>query len=271
MKTTPDLELAPFKPFSVNAFFTPLMFGVALWAFWYLHRHGLPWDDAWQHWFYRPGSVNAQHGPWVWDEHQKRTSFWAHRVPRASFWLLGVLAAWMAYRRPNSRRGWLTLLLALIIIPSAVSGLKHATRHYCPDHLERFGGPMRPDGTVNPAQLDTRAPKPECFPAGHPAPGFALLALVYLARTRRGKMFAVIAAASIGTALTFVQMARGEHFFSHGMASAAVAVMLLPLCGGLARGLMRWAEARPASRWIRTGHDRLDLERRDNAPAQARG
>ncbi len=242
MKTTPELELSPFRFPSGWALLSPLLIGLLLAALWYLHRHGLPWDDAWARWFYRPENSTAQSGPWVWDEHQRRTSFWAHHMVRLGFQIFGLFAAWMAWRKPTARRGWLALLLALILVPTLISSMKHMSHHYCPDHLARFGGPIREDGSFDGFAMDAETqhpPKPQCFPAGHVAPGFALMALIFVARTRRGKIAAVALALGCGTALTFLQMARGEHFFSHGMASLIVALLLLVPCHWLAGGLLR--------------------------------
>lgn len=123
-------------------------------------------------------------------------------------WVIPVLARW---------RGMLLFLaLAMILAPLTVSLLKLVTDRPCPWDFVEFGG-LEPythlfqfRGTGHARGL--------CFPAGHAATGFALMAFFFvfhhehrhaLART------ALLAGILAGVLLGIARIAQGAHFMSH--------------------------------------------------------
>lgn len=133
-------------------------------------------------------------------------------------WALGAVAGdRVAWRRPL---GFVVVCAALGC--GAVGLLKQATNVDCPWSLAEFGGDQpyvslfadRPDDL----------PLARCFPGGHSSSGFALFALyfVWLGRNRRAARQALALALLVGGVFAFGQEARGAHFLSHDLWSAAV-------------------------------------------------
>jgi membrane-associated PAP2 superfamily phosphatase len=92
----------------------------------------------------------------------------------------------------------------------------------CPWSLAEFGGQLpyvhlfadRPDSL----------PRAQCFPGGHSSSGFALFSLYFLTlgRSRRLARWALGGALLVGGVFAFGQEARGAHFLSHDLWSAAL-------------------------------------------------
>ena len=70
---------------------------------------------------------------------------------------------------------------------------------------------------------DRPARRGRCFPAGHASGGFALLGLIGLARTTRGRWAAFAVAMAAGWAMGVYQMAKGAHYLSHTLVTLLVA------------------------------------------------
>lgn len=128
---------------------------------------------------------------------------------------LALLAG--ALRRPAS------YLLACILLTTGLAGLgKHVTNMDCPRALQRYGGDRpevglfedRPDGL----------PRALCFPGGHSSGGFSFLALYFLLGERRysWRWAGLAAGLALGVSFAGVQWARGQHFVSHDLVSAAI-------------------------------------------------
>jgi membrane-associated PAP2 superfamily phosphatase len=118
------------------------------------------------------------------------------------------------------------LTLALILVPSVVGALQIVTNVDCPRDLDLYGGD-RPYVTLLGDRPD-ELPHAKCFPGSHASSGFALFALYFLLRDRRpraarGSLAGVIV---LGMVFSFGQQARGAHFLSHDLASAAIAWFL---------------------------------------------
>jgi membrane-associated PAP2 superfamily phosphatase len=165
---------------------------------------------------------------------------------------LAALAVWVAsyftarLRGVRLRAGY--VVLALILCTSVVGGLKQVTRVDCPRDLAGYGG-VRP---YAPLLADRAAdlPKGRCYPGSHASSGFALMAFYFALRNRRGRLAGALLAAAIGIGVVFSvgQQARGAHFLSHDLTSAAIAWFLL---------LTLWqrlleSPAPDVSRWIST-------------------
>ncbi|HEX9706676.1 MAG TPA: phosphatase PAP2 family protein, partial [Steroidobacteraceae bacterium] len=125
------------------------------------------------------------------------------------------------------RRGAAYVALALALCPAVVAGLKQVTNVDCPRDLLQFGGDRpyaqpfgdRPDGL----------PRASCYPGSHSSTGFALMAFYFVLLDRRPRLARSALAGAIltGAAFSFGQQARGAHFLSHDLASAAIAWFVL--------------------------------------------
>jgi membrane-associated PAP2 superfamily phosphatase len=174
-----------------------------------------------------------------------------HFPLRNSLWLETVMHQWARYvvvliacaviasffysfateRWRPIRRLLLFLSLALTLAPGAVAAIKLASVKHCPYDLVEYGGYVEYRSL-----LDTPLPGVQpgrCFPSGHAAAGFALLAF-YFAGLALGRP--ALARAGLwtglgaGMAFGLARMAQGEHFLSHNLWSALVCwVVMLAL------------------------------------------
>jgi membrane-associated PAP2 superfamily phosphatase len=74
------------------------------------------------------------------------------------------------------------------------------------------------------AERPNGLPRARCFPGGHSSSGFALFGLYFLClkRSRRQALAALALAITIGGLFALGQEARGAHFLSHDIWSAAI-------------------------------------------------
>jgi membrane-associated PAP2 superfamily phosphatase len=120
------------------------------------------------------------------------------------------------------RRDAAFAILAILLSTGLVGLLKHLTNVDCPWSLVGYGGTNpyvapfgdRPDGL----------PEATCFPGAHSSSGFALACFYFLLRDRSSRLARVALAASLGLGAVFAfgQEARGAHFLSHDLTSAAL-------------------------------------------------
>jgi membrane-associated PAP2 superfamily phosphatase len=150
-------------------------------------------------------------------------------VPRSIAVLAGL--GWLASFRVAALKGWRRELLYVFCGMALVIGLvglmKELTNVDCPWDLADFGGrnpyvalfAHRPGGLKHAA----------CFPAAHSSSGFALLSIYFALRGRAARWASVALFIAIGVGLIFAfgQEARGAHFFSHDLTSAALAWLIL--------------------------------------------
>jgi membrane-associated PAP2 superfamily phosphatase len=110
------------------------------------------------------------------------------------------------------------MLLAMLI----VGGLKSITNVDCPWNLSGFGG--HNDYFALFADRPDALKRAQCFPGAHASSGFALFAFyfVFRDRSRRLARWALAGAIAVGVAFSIGQEARGAHFLSHDLASAAI-------------------------------------------------
>lgn len=103
-----------------------------------------------------------------------------------------------------------------------VGTLKQVTNVDCPWDLTRYGG-TRPFVHLFADRPDA-LPHAACFPGAHSSSGFALVCGYFLLRGRRRKaaFIALAAALAVGASFSFAQQARGAHFLSHDLWSAAI-------------------------------------------------
>ena len=174
------------------------------------------------------GFYDAAGGGWL-----GRHAFWAEELVHEGGGMLvrvvglAALVAWLAgwrfARLTPYRRALLYFVLAMMLTNGLTGLLKRFTNIDCPWDLEAFGGRFpyiglfadRPDALRHAA----------CFPGAHSASGFALVALYFILRdVNRGKAWIGLAIGlGLGAVFAFAQEARGAHFLSHDLTSAAIA------------------------------------------------
>lgn len=158
----------------------------------------------------------------------------AYNGPKAALILLALALIGCAVRPslgPGAlgRRRALYLLACLALVPVACTQLRAVTRMTTPSDLRMYGGKWehRLLFEAKPEGYPSRA-----FPAGHASGGFALLGLGFAWGGARARRLGWLAGLVAGGGMGLYQIARGEHFLSHTLATGAVAWLL---CALLAR------------------------------------
>jgi membrane-associated PAP2 superfamily phosphatase len=133
-------------------------------------------------------------------------------------WALSFTSARLRdWRRPAG-----FVLLAMLLSTGIVGGLKAITNVDCPWDLSGFGG-HEPYVALFGDRPDALA-RAQCFPGAHSSSGFALMCFYFLLRdhSRRLARWALAGAIAIGVAFSIGQEARGAHFLTHDLTSAAI-------------------------------------------------
>lgn len=134
--------------------------------------------------------------------------------------------AWLGRRRA------LYLLACMALVPVVCTQLRAVTRMATPAATETYGGRW-------PHRL-LLEPKPDgypsnAFPAGHASGGFSLLALALAWESRRARRAGAALGVAAGSAMGLYQVARGEHFLSHTLATAFLAWLICALLARMIR------------------------------------
>ena len=114
-----------------------------------------------------------------------------------------------------------TTLAAMVLGPALVTLLKNINSIQCPWNLKQFGGYAEIGGRWFVAASGAG----HCFPSGHAAGGFSLIALRFAgiaAGNARLRALGLAAALIAGTAFSAVRIVQGAHFLSHNLWSAAI-------------------------------------------------
>ncbi len=143
---------------------------------------------------------------------------------------LSALALWVTCRIVPRWRAFRAgagyVLLVLVLCSGTVGGLKELTGVDCPRELAQYGG----DRPYAPLLSRTAAAGPQghCFPGSHASTAFALVAFYFAPLRRRPGVAraALVAALALGAVFSVGQEARGAHFLSHDLTSAAFAWFL---------------------------------------------
>ena len=159
-------------------------------------------------------------------------------------WLLSfVIDRWRHWRLPAGY-----VLLSMLLGMLIVGGLKAVTNVDCPWDLAGFGGHSpyialfgdRPDAL----------PRARCFPGAHASSGFALFSFYFLfhGHSRRVARWMLASAVAVGVVFSVGQEARGAHFLSHHLTSAAIVWFVqLALYAEFRRRLASGSQARAAA------------------------
>jgi membrane-associated PAP2 superfamily phosphatase len=161
-----------------------------------------------------------------------RNSWWAstllHDGGRAAAWALLMLLVLALLRGPagacatparRDRALWLAVaLLSVLFIPA----IKHFSTTSCPWDLAEFGGPAHPVSHWRWGVADGGGG--HCFPSGHAVAAVGFFGQYFLWRPHQmrralGWLGAVLA---VGVLFGLAQLARGAHFVSHTLWSAAL-------------------------------------------------
>ncbi|MEO8063481.1 MAG: phosphatase PAP2 family protein [Pseudomonadota bacterium] len=158
--------------------------------------------------------------------------WWAHGlIHSAGRWVaraagFAALAAWLlsfkVARLAPWRRETLYVFVAIVISTALVGTLKAVSNVDCPWDLAGFGG-ERPYVALFADRPDF-LPRAKCFPGAHSSSGFALMSLYFALRGRRRRIarWALALGLGVGLAFSIGQEARGAHFLSHDLISAAL-------------------------------------------------
>lgn len=179
-------------------------------------------DDRLAAAFFDPASVGFPARQWTLLE------LLGHRVAKSAAWgvwlLLLTLAAASAFvprLRAHGALLW-TSVAAMAMGPVLVVMLKGINSHHCPWDLARFGGYAQATSDWFVRRIEAG----QCFPSGHAAAGFCLIA-VYFAGVALGRpslaRAGLLAAITAGCIFSAVRMVQGAHFLSHNLWSAAIA------------------------------------------------
>lgn len=172
--------------------------------------------------------------------------FWMHSVLRKVLWLSPLLVltllsrSWYRTGWSYATKCWLWLLLAQLAAALSVSILKAHTTPVCPWDFTQFGGLLSEPAFA----FVNKASSGNCFPAGHPSGGWALLAWAYFLRESKPDWSRVAfwSALLLGALMAWVQIARGAHLLSHVLWSLWVCWLVVWLAYVLA-----WPEAKAAN------------------------
>ena len=161
----------------------------------------------------------------------------AYDGPKALIIIWAVLLIGAALFAKRVRVRALYLLACLAVVAVVCTQLRTVTGMATPLELKAFGGPY--DHLLLFQAKPVGYPS-HAFPAGHASGGFALLGLYWILKARRWRGLAL--GLGVGCWMGFYQVARGEHFLSHTLATAALAWLL---CVGLA-----WLLRKPLEREV---------------------
>lgn len=157
-----------------------------------------------------------------------------HRLGRnlvITAWLLLLAAAlasrWVKDLAPYRAVLW-TTVAAMALGPVLVTLLKDINTHACPWSLKDYGG----TADYSDLWFVSRAAAGRCFPGGHAAGGFSLVALAFAGEAigHRGlRRWGLWLGLGLGAVFSLLRVAQGAHFVSHNLWSAAVDLWMAAL------------------------------------------
>lgn len=155
----------------------------------------------------------------------------AYQGPKALIILAAVILIGVALFRPRRRVRALFLLACFALVPVVCTQLRAVSHMATPLDLKLYGGAHEHLllFQAKPAGYPCHA-----FPAGHASGGFALMACYWILTERRWRGLAL--GLGVGAWMGFYQVARGEHFLSHTLATGLIAWLLCACVAWAMRG-----------------------------------
>lgn len=155
--------------------------------------------------------------------------FWLHDAVKPPVVILGVVTLGLfvasywksALRERRKYYGYCVLTMALGA--SLISLLKSGSCQSCPYDLAEYGGKNPHIGLFDAIPLGAALGK--CWPGAHAATAYSLFGYVLAARTAgrvRLSRWLLAFVIAFGIALSLTQVARGAHFMSHQVWTAAI-------------------------------------------------
>lgn len=191
-------------------------------------------------WFYDP----LRH---IWPH---KRSWWAdgliHRGGRnlVALLALGALTLWglsfRVVRLHPWRRAALYLVLVIALGTGSVAAAKALINRHCPWDYDRYGGSVPYTRLFDPAPSGSKPG--HGFPAGHASGALSLMGsyFVFYGRRRRLALAGLAFGLGLGALFGFGQLARGAHFVSHNLWSAAICWYVALLLYAFAFGGRLW-------------------------------
>ena len=177
---------------------------------------------------------------WFWDGRDwliPKDSGWFHQLaytgPKVLLYAFALGLVW-AIALPGRSPAWLGrrravyLFLSMAVVSLVCTQLRAVTHMATPRDLTVYGA-VAPNAWEHCLLFDAKpAGYPShAFPAGHASGGFALLALAFAWTTAEARRRGVLIGLVYGGAMGLYQVARGEHFLSHTVATAALAWLIV--------------------------------------------
>lgn len=190
----------------------------------------LSWDIQLSDYFFK-----AHQGGFIY-KHQPFLSDWMHTKLKWLMVMVGLASLLLALVAPiftlfkPHQKSLLWSFVGMVCATSAVAISKHFSVHGCPWDLSIYGGDLPLLGLF--AKLPAGVEAGQCFPAGHPSAGFALMAFYFAFRHSKPRFALAMLwlGATMGMVMGGAQIMRGAHFLSHVLWSGWVVwVTLLAL------------------------------------------
>jgi membrane-associated PAP2 superfamily phosphatase len=164
-----------------------------------------------------------------------------------------VLALWDGWRPYHGwtearRVGMRVVAMSAVLVPTAISLLKHASASHCPWDLQRYGGAAPYVRLLEWMPAGVHAG--HCLPAGHASSALWLVSLgvFWWPRRPRTALTVAVAMLGVGLAVGWIQQLRGAHFLTHTLWSAWIACALVPVIYiANTKGLALWRSIRYSS------------------------
>ncbi|WP_229490355.1 phosphatase PAP2 family protein [Pseudoduganella namucuonensis] len=167
--------------------------------------------------------------PW---RHAWLTEQFGHGLLKSALTALAAIAILLCageqLLRKRYPRPWWRLRLRLLaacamLIPTATSLLKQASKSHCPWDLERFGGSQQYYRLLEHVPAWVEAGK--CLPGGHASTALWLVGVgvFWLPHRPRTALAASGASVAFGAAVGWLQQMRGAHFLTHTLWSVWIA------------------------------------------------
>ncbi len=128
----------------------------------------------------------------------------------------------------ENKKALIIIFLSIVFVPLIISSLKAITNIPCPCNITNYNGnsPYIKIFDTYPSDFIQKS-KAKCWPAGHSSGGFALLALIFLMKSKKTKFYATAFALITAWSMGLYKMVIGDHFLSHTVITMILAWLLI--------------------------------------------